>query len=129
MLEHLGHHVEPAAPDIDGIALAHDFLRIWFAQLAVQISATREQWRGRDFELDSLAMEAIAKARSATDYAASYVRWGEYGFQLSEFLTRYDVYIDADSRGSRAPDRPSHHAALGGGIDARRHAASGLPGG
>jgi amidase len=38
-------------------------------------------------------MEAIAKARSAVDYAASYVRFCEYGFRFAEFLACYDVYM------------------------------------
>jgi amidase len=68
---------------------------VWFAHLAHQMATIRERWdvRTSDFELDSLAMEAIAKARSAPEYAASYVRFGEYGCQLAEFLTRYDVYM------------------------------------
>ena len=94
-LEELGHHVEPAEPEIDGLALARDFLRIWFAHLAHQLQATRERWPAyaREFEVDSLAMEAIAKTHSAPDYVASYVRWGEYGCRLSQFLTRYDTYM------------------------------------
>ncbi|HMI89712.1 MAG TPA: amidase family protein, partial [Polyangiales bacterium] len=88
LLEGLGHQVEPADPAIDGKALARDFTRVWFAQLAYQVAVIRAQTgaRASDFELDTLAMEAIAKARSATEYAASYVRFCEYGYQLSEFL-------------------------------------------
>jgi amidase len=95
LLEELGHQVEPAEPDIDGVALAQDFLRIWFAQLAHQIRTTRTRWgvRSRDFELDSLAMEVIARARRAPDYVASYVRWLEYGFRLQQFLAHHDVYM------------------------------------
>jgi amidase len=95
LLEELGHQVEPAEPEIDGVALAQDFLRIWFAQLAHQIRTTRARWgvRSRDFELDSLAMEVIARARRAPDYVASYVRWLEYGFRLQQFLARHDVYM------------------------------------
>jgi amidase len=95
LLEELGHRVEPAEPEIDGVALARDFLRIWFAQLAHQLETARELWSlgPRDFEVDSLAMEAIARGRSAPDYVASYVHWGQYGFRLSQFLARYDVYM------------------------------------
>jgi amidase len=95
LLSELGHHVEPAEPEIDGIALARDFLRVWFAQLAVQIESVRRRWgaSAHDFELDSLAMAAVGRARSAVDYAASYIRWGEYGVRLGEFLARYDLYM------------------------------------
>jgi amidase len=95
LLEGLGHHVEPAEPEIDGLALARDFLRIWFAHLANHIEFLRERWsaRSEEIELDSLMMAASARAQSATDYAASYVRWGQYGYRLSRFLERYDVYM------------------------------------
>jgi len=95
LLEGLGHRVEPADPAIDGKALARDFTRMWFAQLAHQVSTIRAQTRAsaRDFELDTLAMEAIARARSAPEYVASYVHFCEYGYQLSAFLGGYDVYM------------------------------------
>jgi amidase len=95
LLEQLGHDVEPGEPDIDGLALARDFLAIWFAHLAVHMKHAREQLGARDadFELDSLAMEAIARVQRATDYVESYLRWNHYGCQLSEFLARYDVYM------------------------------------
>jgi amidase len=95
LLEELGHQVEPAEPEIDGTRLVRDFLQIWFAQLAHLMQSIRERWKvsEHDFELDSLAMEAIARARSAPDYATSYARWNEYGFQLSQFLAGHDVYM------------------------------------
>lgn len=96
-LERLGHYVEPAEPAIDGLALARDFLAVWFANLAHQVELTRAQIgpsvAREDFELDTLAMEALAHAKTATEYAASYWRWNEYGFALAEFMERYDVYL------------------------------------
>jgi amidase len=97
LLEELGHHVEAAEPVIDGVALAQDFLRVWFAQLAHLLQSTRERvgpaTSTSDFELDSLAMEAIARSRSAPDYVASYMRWLEYGFRLGQFFASRDVYM------------------------------------
>ncbi|MFT3924136.1 MAG: amidase [Myxococcales bacterium] len=94
-LEGLGHHVEEAEPELDGRALARDFCSIWFAQLALQVQLARTSLRAinEDFELDTLAIEAIGKARSAVSYAESYVNWTHYSFQLSEFLRSYDVYM------------------------------------
>jgi amidase len=97
LLASLGHHVEPAEPAIDGRALARDFLTVWFAHIAAFVAESGRRLNAREceehFELDTLAMAAIARARSAADYAASYLRWGQYGHQLSEFLTKWDVYM------------------------------------
>src|SRR5262249_58349787 len=81
LLEELGHHVEPAEPEIDGRALARDFLRIWFAQIAYQLRAVRRRapQHARDFELDTLSIEAAASGHSACDYATRYSPWLEEG--------------------------------------------------
>jgi amidase len=95
LLSELGHHVEQAEPPIDQPQLARDFLAIWYAQLSHLLQETRVLFGtvAADFELDSLAMEAVALGRSARDYADSYVRWTEYGYQLGTFLQDYDVYM------------------------------------
>jgi len=95
MLADLGHEVEPAEPEIDGMQLARDFLGVWYAQLAhiMQTARDKNGARDSDFELDSLAMEAVARGRSAADYAAHYVHWNEHGYSLGVFLSRYDVYM------------------------------------
>ena len=95
LLASLGHEVEPAEPAIDGRELARHFMRIWFSQHALQMRFARELHAARDgeFEVDSLAVEAIAAASSGPDYAESYVRWLEYGSKLSAFFTKYDIYL------------------------------------
>ncbi len=95
LLASLGHDVHEAAPEIDGEELARHFTRIWFAHMGVNLRMTRERFgaKDREFEVDSLAMEAVATTYSSTDYADSYVRWLGYGARLAEFFSRYDVYL------------------------------------
>lgn len=95
LLQSLGHEVEPAEPDINGVELANDFSRIWFAHLAVHIRQTKAQFTAKlsDFELDSLAMAAVAASKKSPDYVESYLRWNYYGYKLSKFLAGYDVYM------------------------------------
>lgn len=95
LLVELGHQVEYREPELDQAQLARDFLAIWYAQLAHMMDEARAlhgaTWR--DFELDSHAMAAVARGRSARDYANCYVRWTEYGYRLGAFLTKYDLYM------------------------------------
>jgi amidase len=95
LLTVLGHEVEPAEPDIDGVALAHDFLIVWFAHMGSLVRDAKQRLRARDvdFELDTLAMAAAARSRTSLEYHQGYVRWGSYRRALSEFLTRYDAFM------------------------------------
>jgi amidase len=95
LLAGFGHDVEPAEPAIDGRQFMRDFLHVWFAQLTVHLDEARAAVGARDsdFELDSLSVEAIARARSGPEYAAAYVNWLKYGYQLGVFLNEYDVYM------------------------------------
>lgn len=95
LLEDLGHHVEVATPDIDGDAMADDFLSVYFAMAASAVAATKaETGCGNDgFELDTLAAAAIGRALPAADYIEIQGRWNTYARALGEFLTRYDLYL------------------------------------
>ncbi|HEX6859556.1 MAG TPA: amidase family protein [Caulobacteraceae bacterium] len=95
LLEDLGHHVEEAAPAIDGDALADDFLSVYFAMAGSAVAATKAQTGcGTDgFELDTLAAAAIGKALSAPEYIEIQGRWNTYSRALGEFFTRYDLYL------------------------------------
>lgn len=95
MLLELGHSVEYAEPEIDQAQLARDFLSVWYAQLAEMMLETRmlHGTAARDFEPDSHAMAAVARGRSALDYAGCYVRWTEYCYRLGVFMTGYDLYM------------------------------------
>lgn len=75
--------------------MAHDFCTVWFAQLAVAMEDTRRMLgaRSTEFELDTQAMAAVAKAASSVAYAESYVRWTRYAQAFAEFMTRYDLYM------------------------------------
>ncbi len=95
LLEDLGHHVEEAAPPIDGDAMADDFLSVYFAMAASAVAATKAQTGCGDdgFELDTLAAAAIGRAIPAPDYIEIHGRWNSYSRALGEFLTGYDLYL------------------------------------
>ena len=95
LLESLGHHVEVAAPPIDGRQLAYDFLHMWYAHAAANVAETRAATGcdASEFELDTLALAAMGRSLSALDYVQSYLRMSEYMRALGEFLQRFDVFV------------------------------------
>ena len=95
LLESLGHHVEMAEPQIDGMQLAQDFIVMWFAQCAATVDDVKQQTGcgNGGFELDTLAMAAFGHATSAAAYARGYVRWNDYSRKLGEFHQKYDLFM------------------------------------
>ncbi|HMJ14430.1 MAG TPA: amidase, partial [Polyangiaceae bacterium] len=95
LLESLGHHVEAAAPKIDGEALLDDFLRMWFANAAVLVDQVRRETGAgfEGFEVDTLVIAALGRAQRATEYVAGYQRWNDYTRELGLFHQQYDVYM------------------------------------
>ena len=95
LLESLGHHVEEAEPQVDGMQLAKDFIVMWFAQCAATVREIKRRTGCGDegFELDTLAMAAFGEASRASEYVEGYWRWGDYTRQLGEFHQKYDLYM------------------------------------
>ncbi|MBL6752501.1 MAG: amidase [Nevskia sp.] len=95
LLESLGHHVEEAVPQIDGLALARDFLTMWFAQLAAQVDLLRAQTGSGagGFELDTRAMAALGRTLRANEYVAAHNRWNGFARALGDFHQRYDLLL------------------------------------
>jgi amidase len=95
LLESLGHHVEEAAPVVDGMALAKDFIVMWFAQCAATVRSIKHlSGCGDDgFELDTLAMVAFGNATRASEYVEGYWRWSDYTRALGDFHRKYDLLL------------------------------------
>jgi amidase len=95
LLSSLGHHVEMAEPQIDGMQLAKDFLVMWFANCAATVDAVKKQTGSGNagFELDTLAMAAFGHATRASEYVEGYLRWNDYARRLAEFHQKYDLLM------------------------------------
>ncbi|MGH8458910.1 MAG: amidase, partial [Nevskiales bacterium] len=95
LLESLGHHIEEAEPDINGMQLAEDFIVMWFANCAATVDEIKKQTGCGDsgFELDTLAMVAFGHASRASEYVAGYLRWNDYSRKLGEFHQKYDLFM------------------------------------
>ena len=95
LLESLGHIVIEDQPQINGLALAKDFVTTWFSQFSY-MRAQIKQMSGatdRDFELDSVALAAFGAKTTATEYIHTLNNWGLYNTQMNIFFEKYDLYL------------------------------------
>lgn len=94
-LTDLGHHVEPAVPDLDGARLCGDFLSMWFVQMARIMDDVRTltDARATEFELDTRAMAHLGRSLSATEYSTMHGRWLGYRRALADFHADYDLLL------------------------------------
>ena len=95
LLASLGHQVEEAEPQVNGMQLAQDFIVMWFANCAATVDAVKVMTKcgNEGFELDTLAMAAFGRATRANQYVEGYLRWNEYTRQLGEFHQKYDLWM------------------------------------
>lgn len=95
LLTDLGHEVVEDSPAIDGMALASDFIVMWFSQCAVMMDDFKQLvgGTGDGFELDSRAAAAFGAKTTATDYLRCLNHWGHYTRQLNIFFEKYDLYL------------------------------------
>lgn len=95
LLEGLGHHVEEAAPEIDGEALARCYLTMYYGQTAAAVDHACELSGASEsaFELDTRALAAFGRSLTAGEYVASRQRWNDFMRAMGCFHSRYDLYL------------------------------------
>lgn len=94
LLQDLGHHVEEAAPRIDGHALAASFVEMYFGQVAAGVEAARAQGAvPRDFEVLTRVLAALGRARSAASVVRILNLWNDFCRALAQFHQCHDIYL------------------------------------
>lgn len=95
LLESLGHDVVEDQPNIDGMALAKDFITTWFSQFTLMLAQVKQQFSVTDqsFELESLAIAAFGSKTTASEYIHNLNNWGTYVREMNIFFTQYDLYL------------------------------------
>ncbi|WP_405166417.1 amidase [Nocardia sp. NBC_01499] len=95
LLESLGHHVEPGAPNIDDRQLTKDFATVWLAHSACDIAAACQRTGATpaDFDFDTRLMAAIGRALPATSLVDACERWNLHTRALSAFHDTYDLLL------------------------------------
>ena len=113
LLERLGHHVEEAAPAIDGAALAQAFIHLYFGQIPATVGyALRQGAKRSDFELLTQVMAVLGQTVGAGTLTGELVGWNSFARTLGAFHQRYDVWLTPTLAGPPlrhgAVDPPAH---------------------
>lgn len=95
VLANLGHKVEYARPEFDGMALADCYLGLYFGEVSALIAKAKSQFgaRDKDFELDTRLMGLLGNAMPLSDYVQRRQRWNDFARALGAFFSRYDLYL------------------------------------
>lgn len=97
LLEKLGHHLEEAEPEIDGIALAMSYMTMYFGEMAADIAelstVLNRKARPSDVELLTWTLALLGKTFSAGDFVKSMRLWNGFSRVMGNFHQNYDLYL------------------------------------
>jgi amidase len=94
LLAGLGHHVEEAAPQIDGAALAQSYLHLYFGQIPASVARAKALGaRTHDLELMNRILVTLGSSVSAVELTTQLNRWNEFSRALAAFHQRYDLLL------------------------------------
>jgi amidase len=94
LLQRLGHDVEEAAPDIDGAALARDYLHVYFGAVPAVLAWARAQGaRDDEFEPLTRVLGALGDGISAGTLTLHLMQWNRHARALGAFHRRHDLWL------------------------------------
>ena len=95
LLEELGHHVEPAEPEVDGRAVARGYLTMYFGQIAATLRRMEAERPGssKETEPTTRLLGGIGEAISAGQYALALDDWNVLARAMGAFHQRFDLYL------------------------------------
>jgi len=91
LLEGLGHHVEEAAPELDGRAVAECYLKLYLGQVAAEVAASGAP--DSAFEPETAMLALLGRLFSSGDYVAAHLRWNGFARALGRFHQTHDFWM------------------------------------
>ncbi len=97
MLEKMGHRVEEAHPEIDGLALAKSYLSKYYGEVRADIEEL-QTILGRkpvmaDVETITWTLGVLGTATSAASFIQAKRLWNTASREMGRFLSGYDLYL------------------------------------
>ena len=91
LLDRLGHSVEPAAPAVDGAAVAACYITLYLGQVAAEVAASGAG--GSAFEPETAMLAELGRALPAGAYVAKHLQWNGFARALGAFHQQYDFWL------------------------------------
>lgn len=97
LLEGLGHRVEEAKPDLDGILLARSYFTMYYGETAADIAKSVEALgrkpRRSDFEETTWLLGLLGKSCTAEELVQALRQWDRAARAMARFHERFDIYL------------------------------------
>jgi amidase len=97
LLQDLGHKVEEAKPQLDGIKLANSYFMLYFGEIAADIelakSVLKKKVGKKDFELTTWFFGWLGRCYNAGDFVSAMREWDIAARIMGQFNLKYDLYL------------------------------------
>lgn len=97
LLESLGHNVEEAKPNIDGLALAVSYFTMYFGEMAADIQVIKETMGSSEskagVETLTRTLGMLGRTISAGDFVYALREWDKASRAMGRFFQNYNLYL------------------------------------
>ncbi len=97
LLTDLGHKVEEAQPEIDGLALSKSYFMMYFGEMAADMMELEKilgrKARHTDVEQTTWALNLLGKKFSAGEFVLSMREWNTFSRKMAAFHQTHDLYL------------------------------------
>jgi amidase len=97
LLSNLGHHVEEAKPDYDGMELAMSYMTMYFGEVAAEIDNLAPMLgrkpRQKDVETATWTLGLLGRTFTACEFVKAIQRWNDFSRIMGRFHQKYDIYV------------------------------------
>jgi amidase len=97
LLQDLGHNVEEARPELDGIRLANSYFTLYFGEIAADIELARTVLKKKvsrnDFEIATWFFGQLGHHYTAFDFVRAMREWDIAARVMGQFHLKYDLFL------------------------------------
>ena len=97
LLTDLGHHVEQATPEYDGLSLARGYFILYFGEVAAELAELsrilERPVKRDDVEATTWTLGLLGHVFSAYEFAEARQRWNDFARAMGRFHQDFDLYL------------------------------------